>query len=294
MGELSPAVDSEGRSAWRLSAAGDAFNAAVHFKREAPDAQAALAGAVGTDPVSEAILAAAEGHGLDASTLLRRPGETAGLYMIETDEAGERRFTYWRSTSAARRWLRDPAAARALEGADLVHLTGITLAVQEDDAARAGLLDLVSGAGGRGARVSFDGNFRPALWASAEDARAWSARALAVADVALMTWDDERALWGDASERDALDRLAAAGPAEVVLKLGERGALARHDGETHAVPAAPAPRVVDTTGAGDAFDAGYLAARRSGPPVEAALAGARLAARIVGLPGAIPDAIPDA
>jgi 2-dehydro-3-deoxygluconokinase len=136
--------------------------------------------------------------------------------------------------------------------------------------------------------VALDTNYRPRGWPSAQDARRRIGDVLGRCDLALPTLDDERALFGDRDLDGCLQRLNGAGVSEVAVKLGRAGACVAWEGGTEHVPAVEGVLVVDSTGAGDAFDAGYLHARLAGEdPPAAAAAGNALAARTLGHPGAI-------
>jgi 2-dehydro-3-deoxygluconokinase len=266
-----------------LGYAGDVYNVAVSLARWGTEV--ALVSRLGDDHYSEAMLAAWREEGLDTSLTDQLPGYAPGLYLIRTDDAGERSFTYWRSASPARELLADDAHAEqvraGLEGVDWLLLSGISLSLLSD-AAHARLLELLDALDGT--RVAFDSNFRPAGWPDAATAAARMDDVLRRAALALPTLDDEQALHGDVDAEATVARLAALGVEEVVVKLGADGALA---GSEH-VPADPGVDVVDTTGAGDAFDAAYLHARIAGlAPAAAAAEGARLAATVLRHRGAI-------
>jgi 2-dehydro-3-deoxygluconokinase len=134
--------------------------------------------------------------------------------------------------------------------------------------------------------VVFDGNYRPRLWTSTTETRDWRDRAIAVCTIGLPTLEDEQLLDPAASAAGVADAWRAAGAGEVVVKLGADGCLA--EGRVIAPPRRLSP--VDTSGAGDAFNAGYVHARAAGKgSAQAALAGHRLAGWVVLRPGAIPD-----
>jgi len=167
----------------------------------------------------------------------------------------------------------------------MVYFSGITLAVL-GEIGRARLLQALIETRRRGGRVVFDNNYRPRLWPRVEAARAAYHAVLAEVDIALLTEDDERALFG---YEDA-EQVFAAYPAiaEVVLKRGADACLIRCNGERFSVPALKVDKVVDTTAAGDSFSAAYLASRlQGGSPEAAALAGHRLASRVIQVPGAL-------
>jgi 2-dehydro-3-deoxygluconokinase len=268
-----------------LGYAGDVYNVAVSLARWGTEV--AFVSRLGDDHHSAAMLDAWREEGLDASLTDQLPGYAPGLYMIRTDGDGERSFTYWRSASPARELLADDAHAvhvrAGLAGTDWLLLSGISLSLLSD-AAHARLLALLDALTAAGTRVAFDSNYRSAGWPDAATAAARMDEVLARTALALPTLDDEQALHGDRDAEATLRRIAALGVEEVVVKLGADGALVQGE---H-VPAEPGVDVVDTTGAGDAFNAGYLYARLAGlAPVAAAAEGARLAATVLRHRGAI-------
>ncbi|MEM7642540.1 MAG: sugar kinase [Pseudomonadota bacterium] len=275
----------EGRR--RQGFAGDTFNAAVHLRGGlGPDWSVGYVSAVGDDPMSDAMLAAMRGHGIETGGVRRIAGRRPGLYVIDL-EAGERVFTYWRSESAARGLCADMAALRAaLAGVAAVHFSGITLAILPE-ADRAALLDAIAAARAAGAMVAFDPNLRPALWADRAAMRDGVLAGLAVCDLALVTAPDDLDLLGMAGPEALASHLHGRGVAEVVVRAGADPALVSRKGQTAWVAAEPA-RVVDTSGAGDSFSGTYLAARLMGQgPDASARAAHKVAAGVIGRFGAI-------
>ncbi len=274
--------------------AGDAYNTAVHLRRElGSDGEVGFVTVLGDDALSADMRRAFRAEGVDDRLAFTAPGGAPGLYLIELDAAGERDFHYWRQASAARGWARALAGAGGadvLAGADLVYLSGVSLAIL-DPPDRALALDLLRAARGAGrARVAFDPNVRPRLWGDLAQARAVIESATALADILLPSQDDGAHLWGEVEPERQLLRWRALGAAEIALTLGREGALvAWPDGETRLAAPDPPGRVVDTSGAGDSFNGAYLAARlRGAAPAEAAARGLALAAEVVTSPGAIP------
>lgn len=275
---------------WHLAAGGDTLNTALHLARDGHDV--GYLTALGCDPFSDALIDRWQDEGLDGSLVLRHPERTTGLYAIKTDGRGERSFAYWRETSAARAMFELPEAKLALERAtqaDLVAFSLITLAILPPEG-REALFALARSVRQRGGQVAFDGNYRPRLWGDAEEARKQRAQAIALATIGLPTLEDEAQL-SSATDADAVAaHWQALGCGETVVKLGERGCRLA-DGTIVAPPEVLQP--VDTSGAGDAFNAGYLGARvRGASPSEAAEAGHALAGWTVMRPGAIPDRDP--
>lgn len=272
---------------WNMGYGGDTLNTAVHLARAGHNV--AYLTAMGTDPFSDDLVEEeCRGEGLDTSLILRHPTRGPGLYAITTDETGERSFTYWRDTSAAREMFALPGTADALakaEQADLLVYSLITLAILPPEA-REQLFDLCRRVRAGGGKVAFDGNYRPRLWGSAEEARAARDTAIACADIGLPTLEDERLLSGELNADAVGKHWRALGCPETVVKLGPEGALLPDD---NIIPPPEVLQPFDTSGAGDAFNGGYLASRMDGASVEdAVMAGHRLAGWCVMRAGAIP------
>lgn len=272
----------------RLAFGGDTFNTALYLARLrlAPCYLTAL----GADPFSEEMLAAWHAEGVRTHLVARLAGRLPGLYAIRTSAVGERSFYYWRTESAARALFESAACTSALEPAaeaDLLYFSGITLSLFPP-AGRALLRDVAARVRRRGGEVAFDPNYRPACWKSAGDARAAIAEIAPLVSIALPTLEDERMLWGDDTPQAAAARWREFGAREQVVKVGADGALAVSATAETLVPASPPRSIVDTTGAGDAFNAGYLGMRlRGGSQLEAARLAHALAAIVIEHPGAI-------
>jgi 2-dehydro-3-deoxygluconokinase len=265
---------------------GDTLNTAVYMARLglAVDYVTAL----GDDPFSDEMAAGWRAEGIGVDLVARLPGRVPGLYIIQTDAAGERRFSYWRDSAPARDLFgipETPAIVEALAGYDLLYFSGITLSLY-DEAGRARFFDALDRARAKGARVAFDTNFRPRGWPDRPVAQAAYGEALGRADVVLASIEDLQLLFGGENPaRRLFDRPAA----EVVLKTPEPACrVVTADGVDEVVAAQPVARVVDTTAAGDSFAAAYLANRLAGAgPAAAARAGHALAGVVVGHPGAL-------
>lgn len=271
---------------YRLGYGGDTLNSAIHMARYGR--QVAFATALGRDAFSERLRSAWEEEGLDCSTILTEPTRGAGLYAISLDAQGERSFTYWRSDSAARQLFALPGTAdliEQVEQSEMLAFSLISLAILPD-AGKEALLALASRMRDDGRVVAFDANYRPNLWASSHEAARWRDRAIAVATHGLPTLEDETRIGGTVDVHDVASRWQGLGCAEVVVKLGAQGCRLP-DGEIMAPETILNP--VDTSGAGDAFNAGYLSARLEGAdPREAARQGNALAAWTIMRAGAIP------
>ena len=274
----------------RLAQGGDTFNTALYLARLGQSV--AFATALGSDPYSDAMLESWQAEGLDTRLVLRHPDRLPGLYAIRTAPDGERSFHYWRDNSAARALFDLPGAEEALaaaaQTADWLYFSGITLSIL-DEAGRARLLDLARTVRRKGGQVAFDPNFRPAGWPDPARTRALFLALAAHIDLALPSREDENRLFGPAAAETHIARWQAAGAPCVILKDGAEGCrVAEAGAPVRHIPAEAADRAVDTTGAGDGFNAGFLAALAEGADLPAAAAhGHALARAVIAHPGAI-------
>ena len=271
-----------------LSYGGDTLNSAVYLARQgvAVDYVTAL----GDDPMSDWMLQQWESEGVGCDFVVRETGAVPGMYLIETDDLGERSFYYWRDNAPARRLLDQLEQSRSLfqrlHDHDYLGLSGISLAILSR-ASRHLLFELLAEYRSGGGKVVFDGNYRPRLWDSLGEAREFYESMYRLTDIALPTIEDEQAIFDDADQGEVIERLRSWGVTEVALKMGELGCLVATDGELELV-AANKITVVATTSAGDSFNAGYLAARLAGRSAsDAVRAGHELAAIVIQHRGAI-------
>jgi len=266
-----------------LSCGGDTFNTAVYLARAGIDV--AFASALGDDSYSDSIMALATAEGVSGEIVLRVPGRLPGLCLIENGPAGERVLRYWREGAPARDlfelpdWMR---IADKLMSARLIYFSGITLSLYSNTGLGR-FLALLEAARQQGVKVAFDGNFRPRGWkGDLARTRTVFMEALKRVDIALPAFDDEAVLWGDPSPETTVARLQAFGIGEIVVKNGPSSALVATAGTQEFVPVPEVMVPVDSTAAGDGFNAGYLAARLSGTePAQAAGAAHRLAGDVI-------------
>ncbi len=274
---------------YRLGFGGDTFNTAVYLARLGIGVEYATA--LGDDPYSDALLSLAAAEGVGTDLTVRLAGRTPGLYLVETDDHGERSFYYWRDSSPARELFELPEWTRIAEGllgARMIYFSGITLSLYSN-VGIGRFLAVTELARKSGVKVAFDGNFRPRGW-KGDPARTRSvfAEALKRVDIALPTFEDEALLWGDASPDNTVERLQAFGINEIVVKNGANGALAVAEGHRELVPVPELIVPVDTTAAGDSFNAAYLAARLAGElPGACTISAHRLAGEVIRHRGAI-------
>ncbi|MEM9579731.1 MAG: sugar kinase [Pseudomonadota bacterium] len=262
-----------------VGVAGDTLNTAIYLRRCAPGIEVDYVTCLGDDPFSDRIEAFIAAEGVGTPAVCRIAGASPGLYAITTSDAGERSFTYWRSASAAKRMFADHDFG-FLERYDAIYLSGISMAILPQDV-RLALIDWL---GVSPITLIYDSNYRPRLWESTKVARQITRARWARAEIALPSIDDEMALFDESAE--AVTARFAITAAKGALKRGAQGPLALGEPVSQSYPATT--NVVDTTAAGDSFNAGYLGAIFSGKTqAEALMAGHQLAARVVQVRGAI-------
>jgi len=271
------------------ASAGDTFNTAIYLARAR--VPVAFASALGDDPYSDAIVALAQAEGIATDLIVRVTGRLPALALIDADAQGVARRHDWRAAAPARDLFELPnwsRMAEALLGARLIYFSGITLSLYSNTGLGR-FLAAIELARGSGAKIAFDGNFRPRGWnGDLSRARTVFAEALKRVDIALPAYDDEAVLWGDPSPEATIERLQAFGVAEIAVKNGPNSALVATSSQREAVPVADVVVPVDATAAGDGFNAGYLAARLAGrSAVEAATAAHKLAGEVIRHRGAI-------
>lgn len=217
-------------------------------------------GRLGDDPPGRLIRRELRAEGVEVLAI--EDSAATGLMIRWRPTAGRGHVIYHRRESAGSYLRADDVPEHLIADSAVLHGTGITLGLGPGPAGA--LTWAIAAAREAGATVSFDVNYRRALWSEADAAAAITA-VLADCDVVIAGLDEARILTGHADAERAARTLESMGPRQVLITLGERGCLARIDGTMLEAPA-PAVTVVDTVGAGDAFVAGYLAELMAGEP----------------------------
>lgn len=272
-----------------VSYGGDTLNCAVYLARQGITVEYVTM--LGDDPMSDWMLHQWQLEGVGCGMVCRESGSVPGLYLIDVDTSGERSFFYWRSDSPARRLFDDGKQAKRLfeQLAEFrsLYLSGITLSLYNEPTRQA-LFQFFDSYRKLGGRICFDNNFRPRQWPDMDSAKFAFEAMYRLTDIALPTLDDEQRLFDDEDENAMIARLRSWGVAEIVIKKGANGCAVAKDNEIVAVKGNPVSNVVDTTSAGDSFNAGFLAARINGSSLyEAARNGNLIASVVVQHRGAI-------
>jgi 2-dehydro-3-deoxygluconokinase len=259
MGLLDPEEDLSYGSRLRLRMAGAESNFAIALARLG--VRSRWISRVGDDPIGAMIVAALSEEGVDVTGVRRDPGAPTGMYY-KARTGGVTTVHYYRHGSAASRLTSEDVPDAALDGVTHLHLTGITMALS---AAAADLVaDLAVRARARDIALTFDPNWRSALWAGPAEARRAYERVLPYADWVLCGAEEGSVLFGGATPAETIAAVRDAGAGDAVVRIGARGAALVESGREVVVPPAQHIDVVDEVGAGDAFAAGFVYALRGG------------------------------
>ncbi|NTE87015.1 sugar kinase [Agrobacterium rubi] len=289
IGECMVELSQAGDGLLRKGFAGDTLNTAWYARACLPsDWTVDYFTALGDDPLSQEMLDFIDHAGILTSNISRIKGGTPGLYLINLKD-GERTFSYWRNTSAARQLAADADHLRGtIEAADVIYFSGITLAILATPLAIDTFLAELRRAKAFGKQVVFDPNIRPRLWTDKNTMLKTITDGARAATVVMPSFDDEAGNFGDASIDATIKRYRDLGVANVVVKDGANGATLDFDGQRSHASAVQAASVVDTTSAGDSFNGAFLAKWVSGSmPQEAAIFAAKAAATVIGHHGAL-------
>lgn len=239
-----------------LGHAGAESNVAVSLARLGTRAR--WCSRVGDDAFGQRILAAITAAGVDTSTVQVCAGARTGVFFKDPD-GDMTSVHYYRDGSAASQMTAADVDRALTDVPRVLHLTGVTPVLSPScaDAVEHALVR----ARETGCILSFDVNYRSALWPEPDLAARTLTRLAQSCDIVFVGLDEAARLWGttcEASVRGLLDR-----PSVLVVKDGPRSATAFEDGRRTRVLAIPT-HVVDAVGAGDAFAAGWLHARLTG------------------------------
>ena len=217
--------------------------------------------------------------------------KSPGLYMITNDATGERFFDYWRSDSAAKALFNNEdlllPLLKQVENHDYIYLSGITLALMSDACRMMFNLFLVDYRN-QGGQVIFDPNYRPKLWGDKATAIKAIDEILSTVDIYLPGYEEEEILFSANSTDDAVKRLFTIEANEIVIKNGPKNCFLITNQQVENIKITPSNNVIDTTGAGDTFNGGYIGARLTGlTPKDAIAFGAKSASQVLTIKGGV-------
>ncbi len=288
-GEAMLELTRAGSEQFNRAFAGDVYNSSVYLKRAFPEHEISFMSGVGKDTLSDQFLDVLATEQVDSTFMGRSDVSNMGIYMVNTDEHGERSFLYWRNSAAAKEVmsLLSDEQNESLKTADIFFFSGISLAILPNGE-RAAFFELLKTLKDSGTTLIFDPNYRARLWGSEDEAKQAMIAAFELSDWLMPGVEDFADLFGLNTVDDVVEYCAQYQFDELVIKQGSDSVHVVRGGETQVLPVIPSEKVVDTTSAGDAFNGVYLGARVSGnEPDKACQLASYLAARVVETPGAI-------
>lgn len=239
--------------------AGDVFNTLWYVKALAQEGTGVqFFTAVGDDQSSNDLVSFIEGSGVSCENIPKIEKGVPGLYRIHLDGA-ERSFSYWRDTSAAKQMMKNPELLwKQVAKADVIYLSGITMAILPDAAAET-LLSGLRAALKPDAIVAFDPNIRPRLWANEKRMKDVLTRTAQISDLVMPSFEDENLTFGDETPLATAQRYQSLGVKQILVKNSEKDTLFFEDDKEVYFPVPRVDDLVDTTAAGDSFNGGYFA-----------------------------------
>ncbi len=219
---------------------------------------------IGDDEFGKSFLELWQNEGIDTSQVIIEKGGFTAVYFISLLPGGGHDFTYYRKDSAASHYSPSDLNPNYLSKLKVFHSSGISMAISEN--CRKTVFKAAEIVKANGGIFSFDVNFRPKLW-SPQIAKPHIEKAMAEADLIFMSKEDASLLYGEETDKVIEKIYSFAKPKIIVVKMGGEGCLILDDGEKINVPGFKV-NVVDTTGAGDAFDGAFIVGLLEGKDLE--------------------------
>jgi 2-dehydro-3-deoxygluconokinase len=268
---------------------GDSFNFAVYLKRSFKESDVEYITVLGEDELSLKMLNFFHKQKLKTTYIDKIKNKYPGLYIIDTKN-GERSFSYWRGESAARELFLTMSLEKLKEDLldyDLIYFSAISLAIMSEKG-RENLFKIVKKARAAGVKIAFDSNYRARLYNNEDEAREIYSQAINYCDIFLPSRDDEIELFGEMSTSDIINRSLSSGVSEIIISSGKEDIVYHYEDETKTIKTKRLKKIVDSTSAGDSFNAQYLASRLEGKTILKSIKKAKkLASKVIMYQGAI-------
>ncbi len=246
-----------GSGQYQIGYSGDVLNALSAAGRLG--LSTGLLSAIGDDPFTEGLRHILNVEHIDLSHTPVLEGKPNGVYFLSIDAMSLPTFHFLRQNSAAREMFSAQPISSLIEyvrSARALLFSSIPLAVIKD---RDKLFELLRAVKGE-TILAFDLNIRKALWNDLDELVTLLRQLAPLIDILFITNEDDTILFGPRQASDALNDYVRRGFQQVVIRRGGLPTLVSSDGEQFEVPVPHVANIIDTTGAGDAFDAGYIAA----------------------------------
>lgn len=220
---------------------------------------------LGKDEFGQHIKTFARGEGIDTTEVDLVDGYATSLLFKELMASGAGRTLYYRKPSPTETLRPEDLKPDYFKQANILHLTGIFPALSETNVeVTKRAIELAKE---HNVKVAFDPNIRLRLW-SKEEARNTLLPLLKDVDILLAGDDELQLLLGTNDPAEMIKQTSEMGIEYTVIKRGDNGSIGHYNGETIIAKAVPATKVIDTVGAGDGFDAGFLYGYIQGWPLE--------------------------
>ncbi|AJI75529.1 pfkB carbohydrate kinase family protein [Francisella philomiragia subsp. philomiragia ATCC 25015] len=276
----------------KLNFGGDVLNTALYFARLNGDVS--FITALGNDNFSAQMISHWDTENINTSEVLKIKDRVPGLYAIQTDNQGERSFYYWREQAP----IKDIFYHLSKENLDrynkeynYLYLSGISLSRWDNKQLEIfanWLKDFRNS--GDGKEIIFDLNYRPKCWKSKEQTKGYLEKVLKHVTIVLTTFDDEEMLFDDVNYQKTLDRYNRFDIPIVIIKHGINPTVLQYQNTISLIEATKIVTPIDTTAAGDSFNAAFLAAFSNNLNLQTSIEFAQnFAAEIIQHQGAIID-----
>lgn len=211
---------------------------------------------VGDDTFGEYIVSFIRGEGVDTSMVKKDGTAPTGVYFKEFHETKDTRVFYYRKGSAASNITPEDLDEKYIASAKYLHITGITPVLSES--ARRTVLKAIEIAKKNNVKISFDPNLRKKL-CSEENLIKYTLEIIGSADIVFPGYKEAKFLFGDEEPEELCKKILNLGPEIVAMKLGKDGCIVANKNKIQHIRGVKIDKVVDTIGAGDGFNAGFVA-----------------------------------
>src|SRR5690625_3144237 len=210
---------------------------------------------IGNDEFGRYVLNFIRGEGVDTSEIKLIDGYPTSINFKEVLEDGSGRTFYYRDRSPTEVLSNENIDENYIRNAKILHLTGVFAAIHPKNI---GILEHAAKlAKKHNVKVSIDPNIRMKLW-SIDEAREGLLKLLPYVDFVFSGEEEAEWLFGSQSLEQYINNFKAYGAKHIVIKRGEKGSIGYLNGEIIEAKAKKPKKVVDTVGAGDGFNAGYI------------------------------------
>lgn len=223
---------------------------------------------LGKDEFGRHIVNTVRGEGIDVEEVILEEGYPTSLNFKEVQESGAGKTFYYRHKSPTETITPDLLPISYIKNAKILHVTGVYPAINQNN--REVILKAIQVAKENGVKVSFDPNIRLRLWTE-EEARETILSYLPYVDYLLAGKDELELIFQTTQMETIVQKLCQYTFEKIVMKDGENGASVLLNGKWLHMKAPKVVKVVDTVGAGDGFDAGFLYGVLQNWPIEKTL-----------------------